>query len=60
MADETIKVMFEQISAKTEGTPSYGHFSILRARVPNGWLVIYQNSICFVPDTGHTWDGRSV
>ncbi len=37
-------------------------FSIYRARVPGGWLVASRpnDSITFVPDPEHLWDGATV
>jgi hypothetical protein len=37
-------------------------FSIYRARVPGGWLVASRpnDSITFVPDPEHLWDGGAV
>ncbi len=37
-------------------------FSIYRARVPGGWLVASRpnDSIAFVPDPEHSWDGSTV
>lgn len=37
-------------------------FSIYRARVPGGWLVASRpsESITFVPDPEHLWDGGAV
>ena len=34
--------------------------SLSRARIPGGWLVVAGNSVAFVPDAGHKWDGGSV
>jgi hypothetical protein len=36
--------------------------SLYRARVPAGWLVVSRanDSVAFVPDPSHEWDGASV
>jgi len=60
MSNENVEITFEQLTAKTVGTPDYGRFSILRARIPHGWLVLYDTSVCFVPDINHAWDGHSI
>ena len=34
---------------------------VMRAKVPGGWLVLYQGSgITFYPDPKHNWDGGSL
>jgi hypothetical protein len=44
---------FEKLSAAP--------YSILRAKVPGGWLVVYGNSsIAFYPDPDHSWNGESL
>jgi len=37
---------------------SSGH-PVSRAKVPGGWLVALHDSVTFVPDPGHRWDGGS-
>ncbi|MBS1829127.1 MAG: hypothetical protein JST93_27735 [Acidobacteria bacterium] len=34
--------------------------AISRARIPGGWLVSTGNSVTFVPDPNHAWDGASL
>lgn len=36
--------------------------SLLRAKIPGGWLVMSTNGtgITFVPDAGHAWNGKTV
>jgi hypothetical protein len=43
---------WEQVSA----TP----VRLLRAKVPGGWLLSSGGAVSFYPDTGHSWDGRSL
>lgn len=31
-----------------------------RSKIRGGWLVLYENSITFVPDPDHKWDGNSL
>ena len=39
-------------------SPSAGDLS--RAKVPGGWLVLHKDSITFVPDPNHLWDGQAL
>jgi hypothetical protein len=40
---------------------SSSHQSVLRAKVPGGWLVAVRGSgVTFLPDEAHTWTGRTV
>lgn len=68
---------FEQVEHDCQHTVTEGdrskqvkNFSLFRARVPGGWLVIFQHSkymkpnaaegsggVTFVPDPGHPWAG---
>jgi hypothetical protein len=43
-------------------TTTSATFSIYRAKVPGGWLVMSRPSdnLAFVPDPEHLWDGGSV
>jgi hypothetical protein len=44
---------FEKLSA--------GSYSIARAKVPGGWLVVAGNSgVTFYPDPEHSWNGESL
>ena len=40
------------------------HFSLLRAKVPGGWLLILNwgsgTGLTFYPDPNHKWDGKSL
>ena len=38
------------------------HVTVLRTKVPGGWLVMPQGGagIAFVPDAQHDWDGKSI
>jgi hypothetical protein len=40
--------------------PLRSRFSLSRAKVPGGWLVVNGSGVAFVPDSGHTWDGGSI
>ncbi len=40
--------------------PVRSNLDVLRAKVPGGWLVAVGNSVAFVPDPKHTWDGASL
>lgn len=44
--------VWEQV-ATNQGT-------LMRGKVPGGWLVRLQNDVCFYPDPGHKWDGSSL
>jgi len=46
------KLVFEKLDA--------GSYSVARAKVPGGWLVICGPGITFYSDPGHTWDGTSL
>lgn len=35
------------------------HYSVLRSKVPGGWLVLADASLTFYPDPEHVWDGTS-
>ncbi|MGO9228805.1 MAG: hypothetical protein ACLQKA_06285 [Bryobacteraceae bacterium] len=37
-----------------------GDYSVARAKVPGGWLVVGGNGVTFYPDPKHQWDGSSV
>ena len=39
---------------------STSHGELLRARVPGGWLVRVQSSLCFYPDPSWKWDGGTL
>lgn len=36
----------------------HGKLSVSRAPIPGGWLVCVGQSVTFVPDPQHAWDGR--
>jgi hypothetical protein len=40
--------------------PLRSRFSLSRAKVPGGWLVVTGSGVAFLPDSGHTWDGGSI
>lgn len=46
------KLIFEQLDA--------GRYTVARAKVRGGWLVICGTGIAFYPDPAHEWDGTSV
>ena len=50
---------FELLSNRTTTTSS--SFTIYRARIPGGWLVTVRphDSVAFVPDPLHVWNGGS-
>jgi hypothetical protein len=50
---------FELLANRTTTSAS---FAIYRARIPGGWLVAVRphDSVTFVPDPQHEWDGGSV
>ena len=35
-------------------------YNIARSKVPGGWIVMYNDGICFVPDPQHVWTGSSL
>jgi hypothetical protein len=37
-----------------------GSYTVARAKVPGGWLVVCGTGIAFYSDPGHEWDGTSV
>jgi hypothetical protein len=47
-----------------EDLPSTSSCSVLRAKVPGGWLVrvwgLGGHGLTFYPDPEHTWDGRTL
>jgi hypothetical protein len=48
-----VTLKFEKLSA--------GSYSIARAKVPGGWLVVAGNSgVTFYPDAEHAWNGESL
>ncbi len=50
------KVTFEEL-----GVDSIAGKSMMRAKVPGGWLVIYDKSnIAFYHDPKHEWDGSAL
>ncbi len=50
------KVVFEDI-----GTDSVYRKHMARAKVPGGWLIIYnKESVSFYPDSDHEWDGSTL
>lgn len=50
------QVVFEQI-----GVDSVNKKPMMRAKVPGGWLVVYDgNGMAFLPDPNHKWDGSSL
>ena len=50
------KIVFED-----NGTDSVYRKPMARAKVPGGWLVIYnKESISFYPDPDHKWDGSAL
>lgn len=62
---DTMTVMLRWQRLQTEGGPQ----SVLRAKVPGGWLIWCDDStssgwgysgVTFVPDAAHEWDGRSL
>ncbi|MFB3825436.1 MAG: hypothetical protein ACE15B_01660 [Bryobacteraceae bacterium] len=46
------KFVWEQVAS----TPC----TLLRAKVPGGWLVMAGSGLAFYPDPGHQWDGSSM
>jgi hypothetical protein len=46
------RLVWEQLRSK--------EYSVRRTAVPGGWLVALSNSVTFVPDPKHAWDGNSV
>ncbi|MEO8369272.1 MAG: hypothetical protein ABI806_08735 [Candidatus Solibacter sp.] len=38
-------------------TVASSHFSVLRTKVPGGWLISADASLTFYPDPAHLWDG---
>jgi hypothetical protein len=46
------RLVWEQLRSKEH--------SLRRTAVPGGWLVALNNSVTFVPDAKHEWDGSSV
>lgn len=55
-------ITFESILAKMPRTDGlFFDSQVLRAKVPGGWLLrIGHESIAFIPDPNHTWDGGSL
>jgi hypothetical protein len=41
----------------TMGIPQ--NWTIHRAKVPGGWIVLTGEGVAFLPDTTHRWDGGS-
>ena len=67
VADETVIEMPLAVADPAAAMPGFAWQQIstsqgvlLRARVPGGWLVRVQSSVCFYPDTGHKWDGKTL
>jgi hypothetical protein len=50
---------FELLSNRT--TTTSASFTIYRARIPGGWLIAVRphDSVTFVPDPEHEWNGGS-
>jgi hypothetical protein len=50
---------FELLASRTASTSA--SFIIYRARIPGGWLIATRphDSVTFVPDPLHEWDGGS-
>ena len=46
------KLAFEKLDA--------GYYTVARAKVPGGWLVVCSTGIAFYSDPRHEWDGTSV
>jgi hypothetical protein len=46
------KLKFEPLHA--------GAYSVARAKVPGGWLVVLGTGVTFYPDPEHTWNGESI
>ncbi|MEZ5397422.1 MAG: hypothetical protein R2724_32225 [Bryobacterales bacterium] len=43
-----------------EFRPVKSNLAIKRAKVPGGWLIALGDSVTFLPDAGHKWDGSSL
>ena len=51
----------KMITFEDLGVDSIAKRVIMRAKVPGGWLVIYNKSdICFYADPDHKWDGSAL
>lgn len=67
-ADEAAVVSSSGVAAKPapEATLKFeklnaAPYSIVRAKVPGGWLILYGNSsLAFYPDPDHAWNGESL
>ena len=59
-ADRKPALLFELLPNRISSNSAA--FSIYRARVPGGWLVASRpnDSITFVPDPEHLWDGAPI
>ena len=59
-ASTTPPLVFERLN--DSGLPGLAVF--FRAKIPGGWLVALRTdeaeSVCFVPDPAHAWDGGSL
>ena len=56
------KLVFETVAAVLVSGFGTEDLTIQRAKVPGGWLVLYDEgkSITFYPDPTHAWAGSSV
>ena len=51
------QIVFEPLIYEAAG----GTFSVSRAKVPGGWLLLFPNNRpLFIPDPDHFWDGCSL
>jgi hypothetical protein len=56
------QLKFEAVAAVLVTAFGTEELTIQRAKVPGGWLVLYDEgkSITFYPDPAHAWTGSSV
>jgi len=47
-----VRLKFERLDA--------GAYSLARAKVPGGWLIVSSGGAAFYPDPAHEWDGSSL
>ena len=67
---------FEMLQHDKERERLHPPFTLQRAKIPGGWLVVFYNQfsdvvyqstyglgyggVTFIPDPNHTWDGSSI